>query len=108
MVAISIVVGMVVIILNHHFSFDGKDRPGIEDYDVQVVIDNVKIDDYNKFNLGDEVEILSPVGEPVVMKVSNLYNDKNEEIETANHAMMKFYIKTDLEFPKNSIIRMKK
>ena len=57
LVAISIVVGMVVIILNHHFSFDGKDRPGIEDYDVQVVIDNVKIDDYNKFNLGEEFVI---------------------------------------------------
>ena len=85
----------------------------IREYDVVGVVDKCEngilyATQRNKFNLGDEVEILSPVGEPVVMKVSNLYNDKNEEIETANHAMMKFYIKTDLEFPKNSIIRMKK
>ncbi|MBE6837283.1 MAG: U32 family peptidase [Ruminococcus sp.] len=85
----------------------------IREYDVVGVVDYCEngvmyATQRNKFNLGDEVEILSPVGEPVTMKISNLYNDKGEEIDTANHAMMKFSVKTDMEFPKNAIIRMKK
>ena len=62
----------------------------------------------NKFNRGDELEILAPGKEPVKITADKLYNDKNEEIETANHAMMKMSLECDKVFAKNSIIRMKK
>lgn len=85
----------------------------IREYDVVGVVDYCEngvlyATQRNKFNLGDEVEILSPQGQPVVMKITNLFNENGEEIETANHAMMKFSIKIEMEFPKNAIIRMKK
>lgn len=85
----------------------------IREYDVVGVIDkceNGKIyaTQRNKFNKGDEVEILSPVGEPVKIVAEKLFDEKGNEIETVNHAMMKFILECDKEFPKNAIIRMKK
>ena len=62
----------------------------------------------NKFNKGDEVEVLSPEGEPVILTASELFDEKGEPIETANHAAMKFSMTCERVFPKNSIIRIKK
>lgn len=85
----------------------------IREYDVVGVVDKcengiIYATQRNKFNRGDEVEILSPVGEPVTVKADNLMDEYGNEIETANHAMMKFMLKYEGSFPKNSIIRMKK
>lgn len=85
----------------------------IREYDVVGVVDKcengiIYATQRNKFNKGDELEILSPVGEPVVIKADELYDENGVEIETANHAMMKFMLKCEGEYPKNSIIRMKK
>lgn len=62
----------------------------------------------NKFNKGDTIEIISPVSEPIELKAEHIFDENGEEIETANHATMKFSIKSDLVFPERSIIRMKK
>ena len=85
----------------------------IREYDVVAMVDECRdgriyATQRNKFNRGDKLEILAPGKEPVKIIADKLYNDKNEEIETANHAMMKMSLECDKVFVKNSIIRMKK
>ena len=59
----------------------------------------------NKFFSGDEVEILESQNKPIKLKLEDLRNENLEEIETANHAMMKFSFKNENIFKKGSIIR---
>ena len=85
----------------------------VREYDVVAIVEGYKdgrlyCQQKNKFNLGDEVEVLSFEGEPVTMKVSELFDEWDNPIDTANHAAMKFSMTSDKAFAKNSIIRMKK
>lgn len=85
----------------------------VREYDVVAVIEDCRdgriyAEQRNKFNKGDEVEVLSPDGEPVILTASELFDEKGEPIETANHAAMKFSMTCDRIFQKNSIIRIKK
>lgn len=85
----------------------------IREYDVAAVVDDCKdgmlyATQRNKFNAGDEVEIISPQKMYDTCKVEKLYNEDGEQIESANHAMMKFSMPCDKVYPKNSIIRIKK
>ena len=85
----------------------------IRDYDVVAVIEECRdgrifAQQRNKFNKGDVLEILSPNGEPVEYKADQIFNDKGEEVETANHAMMRLSMPCDKIFPKNSIVRMQR
>ena len=85
----------------------------VREYDVVAIIEKcengrIYAEQRNKFNAGDEVEVLSPEGEPVTLVASELFDEKGEPIETANHAAMKFYMTCDRVFPRNSIIRIKK
>ncbi len=85
----------------------------VREYDVVAVVDHcdgerIYAEQRNKFNIGDEVEALSPLGEPVVFKAEQMFDEHGEPIETANHAAMKFSISSDLDLPKNSIIRIKR
>ncbi|MGN0593862.1 MAG: U32 family peptidase [Hominimerdicola sp.] len=85
----------------------------IREYDVVAIIEECKDGriyavQRNKFNKGDEVEILPPDGEPVTMVAEHIFDEWNNEVDTANHATMKLSIQSDLVFPRNSIIRMKK
>lgn len=85
----------------------------IREYDVVAIIDScsggrIYATQRNKFDRGDELEVLSPVGEPVQIKAEKLFDEYGNEIETANHATMKFSMECDKVFPKNSIIRIKK
>lgn len=82
----------------------------IREYDVVAVVEECRdgriyAQQRNKFNRGDLLEILSPEGEPVECVAEQLFNEDGEEIETANHAMMRFSMPCDKVFPRNSIIR---
>jgi putative protease len=84
----------------------------IREYTVVAVIDECKDGriygtQRNRFFVGDEVEVFSPKAEPVTFKVTEIFNEDNESVESANHAMMKFSIPCNIVFPKNAIIRMK-
>lgn len=84
----------------------------IRNYTVVGVIDECKngriyATQRNRFFVGDEIEIFSPKTKPVTLKVSEIFNENNESVESANHAMMKFSIPCDIVFPENAIIRMK-
>lgn len=59
----------------------------------------------NKFFDGDEVEILEPKSKPKIVKIEDLKDENGENIETANHSMMKFSFKNEKTFKKGSIIR---
>lgn len=85
----------------------------IREYDVAAVVDECKggmlyATQRNKFNAGDEVEIISPQKMYDTCKVEKLYSEDGEQIDSANHAMMKFSMPCDKVYPKNSIIRIKK
>lgn len=82
----------------------------IRNYDVVAVVEKcengvVYCTQRNKFFAGDTVELLSPSLRPVELTLNKLYDEENNEIETANHAMMKFSFKSDLTFPKGTVIR---
>lgn len=83
----------------------------IREYDVVAIVQDcyggrIYAEQRNKFNKGDEVEVLSPDGEPVTLTVEEMFDEHGNEIETANHATMKLSIKSDLKFARNSIIRI--
>ncbi len=85
----------------------------IREYDVVAIVDKCKggmlyATQRNKFNRGDEVEILSPGKHFDICKVSELYTIDGEPIETANHAMMKLKIPCTKEYPQGSMLRVKK
>ena len=60
----------------------------------------------NRFFAGDVIEILAPGQKPVSLKLDEIYNAEGEQIQTVNHAMMKFSFPCDQAFPKNSLIRL--
>ena len=82
----------------------------VRNYDVVAVIDKcengiVYATQRNRFFLGDTLEILAPGQKPFVFKPELIWNENNEEIDTVNHAIMKFRFKCEIEFPPRSIIR---
>ena len=82
----------------------------IRNYDVVAVVEKcengtVYCTQRNKFFAGDTVELLAPSLKPVELKLEKLYDENDNEIETANHAMMKFSFKSDLTFPSGTVIR---
>ncbi|MDE5853459.1 MAG: U32 family peptidase [Ruminococcus sp.] len=82
----------------------------IRNYDIVAVVERcengiVYCTQRNRFFAGDEVELLSPSAKPVVMNLDKIFNENNEEISTANHAMMKFSFKCDTVFPSGTVIR---
>jgi len=85
----------------------------IREYDVVAVIDECRdgriyATQRNKFLAGDTLEVFSPKTKPEIIKADIIYNEKDEQVESANHAMMKFSIPCDKVFPKDAIIRIQK
>lgn len=74
-----------------------------EEYDGKNIVASVK----NKFNLFDEVEILSPGKKPICYKISELYDEDNFPLETANHPQMKVRIPFTGDVIKGAILRKK-
>ena len=82
----------------------------IRNFDVVAVVEKcengtVYCTQRNRFFKGDTVEILAPSQKPVILTRENIYDENGDEIETANHAMMKFSFKSDMVFPYGTVIR---
>lgn len=85
----------------------------IREYDVVAVVDECRdgriyATQRNKFLAGDTLEVFSPGVKPEIIKADIIYDEKDESVESANHAMMKFSIPCDKVFPKDAIIRIQK
>lgn len=90
-----------------------KDSGYIRNYDIVAVVDKCEngfmyLTQRNKFSVGDTVEILTPTDKPIRFNVKDMYNEQDESIENAPHAMMKLKIRSDIEVPPMSIVRMDK
>ena len=61
----------------------------------------------NKMTLGDELELLTPgcVGQPI--KITALYDDNMQQIESIPHPYMPFYAVTDIPVKEGDILRFK-
>ena len=82
----------------------------VRNYDVVAVIDRCENDvvyatQRNRFFAGDELEVMSPGEKPILIKPDKFFNENGEEIQTINHAMMKFSFKSKEKFNSGSIIR---
>lgn len=87
-----------------------EDSGYIRNYDVVAVVEKcengtVYCTQRNRFFLGDELEILAPSSEPVVMTPEKLFDENEQELTTVNHAMMKFSFRSDMVFPEGTVIR---
>ncbi len=82
----------------------------IRNYDVVAVVEKcdngtVYCTQRNRFFAGDKVELLAPSCKPVELTLDTIYDENGEQIEIANHAMMKFSFKCDVVFPSGTVIR---
>ncbi len=82
----------------------------IRNYDVVAVVEKcengmVYCTQRNKFFAGDTVEILPPSQKPAEIVLDTLFDENGQEIETANHAMMRFSFRSDMQFEPGSFIR---
>jgi len=66
-----------------------------------------KIEQKNKFSVGDEIEIMKKNGENVICTVEKILNEKYEEVESAPHPKEILYIKLSVDIDKGELIRMK-
>lgn len=82
----------------------------IREYDFIATVNGFKdgfleIIQRNYFRLNDEIEALAPKSKPIKINISAMFNEKGENIEIANHAMERLFLKTDIILPKNTILR---
>ena len=61
----------------------------------------------NKFLRGQELDCLEAGSEPFIVKADELYNDKNELIDSAPHPMMTIKIPFARPIKIGSLLRMK-
>ncbi len=93
-----------------NISFEGGYK---RHYDVMAEVKECK-DGYiiaeqrNKFSRGDVLDALQPSTEPVVFTADELFDKDDNEIESAPHPMMTVKIKSDLVFPKGTLLRKEK
>ena len=75
------------------------------DYDKENKI--AKLEERNKFILGDEVEIFGNSPEFIKFKIDNMKDSNGSDIEVANKAKQIVYIKIDHELEKGDMVRRK-
>lgn len=95
---------------NAHISYEGGYK---REWDVVAVVNYcengiVYCTQRNKFFKGDTVEVMERGKEPYSVQINNIYNEKGEEVESTNHAMMKFSFKFDKDIEPESLIRKAK
>ena len=66
-----------------------------------------RIEQRNKFSVGDSIEIMKPGGDNIITKVKAMYNDKNEAVESAPHPQQIIYLDLSVVPEKYDILRVK-
>ncbi len=78
----------------------------IREYDPKTKI--AKVEQRNRFFVGDEVEVMRPMKKYFTQKVKWLKDENGEEIEAVRHAAMTFYMELDFDAEADSMIRKAK
>ena len=73
------------------------------DYDKETGL--AKIEQRNHFKVGQTVEFFSPNQDNFNMEITEIYNEKMEPVEVANHPMETLYIKMTKEVSANDMAR---
>lgn len=68
----------------------------------------VSIEQRNKFCVGEEIEIMKPDGKNIATKVLAMYNEQNQEIESAPHSKQIITLKLSGNASQYDILRVKK
>lgn len=66
-----------------------------------------KIEQKNKFLVGDEVEIMKPDGRNIITKVLNITDEEGNSMESAPHPKQILYVDFGMELDRYDIIRQK-
>ena len=73
---------------------------------VEAVKDNLcRIEQRNKFSVGEIIEIMKPNGENVEAKVERILNEEGEEQESAPHSKQVLYVALDQKADNYDILR---
>lgn len=88
--------------VNKNIKFVGKVLESKED-------NIIKIEQRNKFILGDEIEVLKPIGENIKFRVKGIRNEEGEAVESAPHPKEILYIQGDFNrIMPGSLLRIRK
>ena len=68
----------------------------------------VRLSQRNRFFRGETVSVLEPGEVPYDLTLSELYNEDMEPIESAPHATMTVYLKTDRKIKEGAFLRVKR
>ncbi len=82
----------------------------IRKYDVVAVCDDYRdgiaiISQRNKFFKGDKLDVLESKGKPFDIFADQIYDEWNNEVDCAPHAMQKLFIKVDRPIKKGALFR---
>ncbi len=85
----------------------------IRNYDVVGVCEGYKngmllVTQRNKFSTGDALDVLEPGRAPFVLKVEKMYDEWNNEIVSAPHAMQRVYIPFGKTIKKGAFLRKRR
>ena len=67
----------------------------------------MRIEQRNKFSVGEEIEIMKPNGENLLVTVEKIVNAEGEEQESAPHPKQELYVKLSQAAEKYDILRRK-
>ncbi len=70
--------------------------------------DFIKLSQRNKFLKGDIADVLVPNKKPFTVAIDEIYDQYMNEIDSAPHATMTVYLKTDIEIPQGAYLRIKR
>lgn len=95
---------------NDQYYLENRDEVSNQDF-LGIVLENKKgiitIEQRNYFKLGDIVQFFGPNIEMLNYKIDQIYNEKMESIEVANHPQMIIKIKANLPVSKFDMMRCK-
>lgn len=90
--------------------FSSREEHPTQDFVMRVLDYNPEtkqafIEQRNYFKVGDKIEIFSPRHDNIEFTVSKIYNERQEEVDIANHPMELLYIDLDYEVMLNDMGR---
>lgn len=93
--------------IDANVSYEGGYR---REWDVMAIVEKCEngwlyIEQRNKFSVGETLEALEFGVKPVSFTVEEIVDDKGENVQSANRAMMKAKIKTDVVLNEGAILR---